>query len=349
MEDAPRSDSAHGLFVELLEQTFLSESERLASGLPPGSFVKKEVRGRVYWYLQVSEGDRKRQIYLGPSTETLVAQLEDWRRLKRDRRADDARRAELVRMLRAARVDTVPGSVATVLRALAGSGVFRLGGVLIGTRAFQAYAPMLGVRWRRRTAATQDIDIAQEQAIGVAIDPGVDVPAALDALGLGFHAVPKLDPRTPSTSFKVRGRDLRVDFLTPMIGPETDKPIYLPALQVAAQPIRFLDYLIDQPIDSVIVARRGIPVRLPDPGRFALHKLWTAQRRPPDQHLRARKDLAQAEQLLDFLATERQGDIAAAWRALDRHPKQRDEIDGMLKNRIDDAIATRVRASIEGD
>ncbi len=88
----------------------------------------------------------------------------------------------------------------------------------MGTHALRTYGNMLGVRLRRQALRTQDIDIAQEPAIGVALAAGegiVDVGQKLIESDLGFLRVPTLDPRRPSTSFSVRGRELRVDFLTP--------------------------------------------------------------------------------------------------------------------------------------
>ena len=66
---------------------------------------------------------------------------------------------------------------------------------------------------------TQDIDIAAETSICVALRAaGSDVPAILEGLEMGFLPVPHLDPRKPSTSYKVRGKGLRVDLLTPLRG-----------------------------------------------------------------------------------------------------------------------------------
>jgi hypothetical protein len=70
-----------------------------------------------------------------------------------------------------------------------------------------------------------------------------------------FFAVPGIDSRELSTSFKVRGRDLRVDFLTPAVGSRaTSKPIYLPHLRVAAQPLQGLDYVIQRSVDAAVIA-----------------------------------------------------------------------------------------------
>jgi hypothetical protein len=77
---------------------------------------------------------------------------------------------------------------------------------------------------------------------------------------MGFVPVPQLDGTQPSTSFKVRGKPLRVDLLTPG-SDEADEPVYIPRFRAAAAPIRFL---------SLTRIRSGAaPTRAP--GAFA----WT--------------------------------------------------------------------------
>jgi hypothetical protein len=49
------------------------------------------------------------------------------------------------------------------------SRVFHLGGVLVGTLAFRAYANALGVRSQRAALQTQDVDIAHDRQIGIAL------------------------------------------------------------------------------------------------------------------------------------------------------------------------------------
>jgi len=137
-------------------------------------------------------------------------------------------------------------------------------------------------------------------------------------------AVPRLDPRHPSTSFKLRGRELRVDFLTPKRPKDAERPVVLRALGLAAWPLEGLAYLLDGALFAVVCGSRPALVRVPDPSRFALHKLWLASRRPAAQSLRAKKDLAQAEALLDLLADDRPQDVAAAAAALP--PRARSEV-----------------------
>jgi hypothetical protein len=99
-----------------------------------------------------------------------------------------------------------------------------------------------------------------------------------------------------NTSFKIRGQELRVEFLKP--------------------PLRFLDYLIETPAQAVVVGGAGVLVNVPDPARFALHKLWISARRNVSEQTKALKDLRQAGALLEVLLADRPADVERAWEAL---------------------------------
>lgn len=312
-------ETVHVLYAELLEQAIHAEASAAAVDAPTGSFVSKVVKGRTYWYLQRVEGERKRQQYLGPESPELLAWMEGVRAARSDLHADGARRATLCSMLTAGGAATASPAVARVLEILAETGVFRRGGVLVGTHAMAVYGNMLGVRFEHQALRTHDIDVAQDPVIGVALAddvPVADVAERFQEIDAKVFAVPGLDPRQPSTSFKFRGLELRIDFLTPLHGPESEQPIRLRTLGVAAQPLRFLDYLIAAPVQAVVVARSGILVNVPTPARFALHKLWLSQRRPATEQTKSLKDMRQAEQLLEVLLDDRPGDVTLAWQAL---------------------------------
>ncbi len=315
------SESIQTLYAELLEQTIHAEAEAAVLGAPPGSFVSKTLKGGTYWYLQRMEGERKRQHYLGKESSALLSWMAEVRQARARSATDEAQRASLCGMLAAGGAATESAAVAKVLLLLAQSGVFRMGGVLVGTQAFRAYGNMLGVRFEKQALRTQDVDIAQDRAIGIALSreaSPVDVERSLTGSGLGFFPVPGLDPRQPSTSFKIRGRELRVDFLTPLVGPESEQPVFLPALGVSAHPLRLLDYLIENPAQAVVLGSSGILVNVPDPSRFAIHKLWISGRRPVSEQTKATKDLRQAGDLLEVFLEDRPADVLAAWEAL-RH------------------------------
>ena len=315
-------ESLQTLYAELLEQTIHAEAEAAATGAPHGTFVSKTIKGGIYWYLQRMEGDRKRQHYLGRESATLLDWMEKVRQARARTAADDAQRTNLVSMLVAGGATTENASVVKVLSLLAESGVFRMGGILVGTQAFAAYGNMLGVRFEKGSLRTQDVDIAQDRAIGIALSReagSVNIERSLADSGLGFFPVPAFDPKQPSTSFKIRGRELRVDFLTPLIGRESEEPVFLPALGVAAHPLRFLNYLIENPAQAVVIGGAGILVNVPDPARFAFHKLWISERRPVSEQTKAAKDRRQAGDLLEVLLEDRPGDLLPAWQVMARN------------------------------
>lgn len=117
-----------------------------------------------------------------------------------------------------------------------------------------------------------------------------------------------------------------MDFLTPLVGPETGAPVYLPSLGVSAHPLRFLHFLIEEPAQAVIVTGSGILVNVPHPARFAFHKLWVSGRRPVSEQTKAVKDLRQAGELLEVLAEDRPGDLTRAWQALQPHGAARESV-----------------------
>lgn len=312
-------ETVQTLYSELLDQTIQAEAEAALLKAPQGTFVSKTIKGGTYWYLQRTEGDARRQHYLGRESPSLLAWMEQVKEARALSAEDETQRANLCGMLAAGGAATDSAQVVKVLSLLAESGAFRMGGILVGTQAFIAYGNMLGVRFEKQALRTQDVDVAQDRAIGIALSQeagAVDVRGALTGSGLGFFPVPDLDPKRPSTSFKIRGRELRVDFLTPLFGPESEKAVFLPALGVSAHPLKFLDYLIESPAQAAVVGGAGVLVNVPDPARFALHKLWISTRRSVSEQTKALKDLRQAGDLLEVLLADRPADVDRAWEAL---------------------------------
>lgn len=56
----------------------------------------------------------------------------------------------------------------------------------------------------------------------------------------------------------------------------------------------------------------GLLIRVPNPARFALHKLVVSQRRPVAMAVKSRKDILQANLVLDVLKDLRPGDVVDA-------------------------------------
>jgi hypothetical protein len=318
-------ESLHTLYAELLDQALRADAEHAVRGAPDGSFVSKLVKGRRYWYLQRQEAGRKHQKYLGPETESLLEWIREAREQRRQRAGDGTRRAQLVDMLLAGGAEREAAVVVRVIAALATSDLFRRGGVLVGTQAFRCYGTILGVRLEGSQLRTQDVDLAYESSLDVALSsepPSTPVLESLRQADPAFFPVPELDPRQPSTSFKVRGRDLRVDFLTPARGSAVEKPVWLPAFGVAATPLPMVGYLIEDAAPAVVLGGTGPLVNVPSPGRYALHKLWLAAQRPIAEQAKARKDRLQAETLLEVLCEDRPDEVRRAWKAMAKRPRQ---------------------------
>ena len=100
--------------------------------------------------------------------------------------------------------------------------------------------------------------------------------------------------------------------------PGRGRPVFIGRFQAAARPLRFLDYLISHPVKGAVVDGGGILVNVPQPARFALHKLIVSGEREVTAHSKVQKDLAQAAQLLTVLIEERPGDLRLAWEAIKR-------------------------------
>jgi hypothetical protein len=215
--------------------------------------------------------------------------------------------------------------------ALARAGVFRLRGVLVGTVAYQTYPAILGVRLSNALLQTSDVDIAQFTSVSVAIDeqtpPMLEILRGVDK---DLREVPRIGSFRHTTSYQGKG-GLRVDFVTPNEGPDTNLPQNLPALGTDAQPLRYLDFLIYDPVRAIVLHGPGVPVLVPAPERFAVHKLILSLERPAGVAKRD-KDVAQAQALILELIERRPEELRLAWEeAHGRGPHWRKQLLGGMK------------------
>lgn len=321
MVAAPIAIETQTLYAELLEQLLALHAER-SLGRLPGTFTEKRVKGDDYLYLQVSQpGGTTKQFYLGRKTPALQRMVDAFTRDRKELRADLDRLRRLAAQLRAGGMNITDGPSGRVLRSLSDSGLFEAGAVLVGTHAFLALGNALGVRWGAGAARTHDLDFASKPDLDIDValpHVEVDVPAVLESLKMGFLPVPPFDPAVPSTSFKVRGHALRVDLLCSKRGPG-DAPVVIKRFNAAAQPLEFLEYLLEAPERAVTISGEPVLVNVPAPARFALHKLVVAEMRPAALQAKANKDRAQARAVLEVLVETRPGDIPLAWQAAMGH------------------------------
>lgn len=309
------------------------------------SFKSKKINGKRYWYLYISIGKTRREHYLGEESTELLDKIDDEKALWQSDDNDRDLRTRLVNMLIGGGMSTLKKDEGKILTLLERNGVFLAGAALVGTLAFRAYANMLGVSWQS-DAGTQDVDIAMDNRYLLAL-PRPKIPVNLGQLildsGMGFIEVPTLNPKQSSTSFRIRNRDFRVDVLAPMHGRETTRPVKLDQFGTYATPLRHLDYLLEDTQPAVLLYGHGVMINVPAPGRFAIHKCAISQKRGSASAAKIRKDLNQAEQVLQTLLELRPSDITLALRAASERSKAfQDKIQAGL-DRLDSTIAANVQ------
>lgn len=321
-----------------------------------GRFVTAEVTSRRYWYFDLPDGEGgKKRTYVGPVDDPeITKRVENFKDLKADIRE---RRKLVSTLVREAYLPRSERQTGEIVQALAEAGFFRLRGVLIGTVAYQCYSAVLGVRLPSTSMVTADADFAQFHSISVAVED--EMPPVLETLrqvDSTFREIPHQADGRLAAQFASRS-GYKVEFLTPNMGSEDygGRPTPMPALGgAAAQPLRFLDFLIYQPIRAVLLHGAGVPVNVPSPERFAIHKLIVASRRRTDDDglAKSRKDRAQAATIMEVMIEQRQSeDLADAFiEAYDRGPAWKEairksmyQIEDGTRERIQTALADSIR------
>jgi hypothetical protein len=225
-------------------------------------------------------------------------------------------------------VDAATGSL---LAALAGAGVFRLGGTIVGTHAFRLYEGELGLRYGFEEAAqTDDLDIASLERLSLALADMVSEPLQKALSDFAFEPAPTLEHEKVWRWRQTRN-ELLVEFLTPSFT-EAEGLRPLAALGVHAQSLHYLNYVLAEPIVAAVPYRSGVLVQIPRPERYAIHKLIVADRRQAGRDsLKAQKDLRQAVFLIRALAEDRPDDLTEAYRdAREGGPRWRTRLDASL-------------------
>lgn len=319
--------------IDLAYQTMLAELGQrsldaawTADFPPEGRFQRVVVKEKAYWYFDIPDGSGgKSRRYVGPADDPEITQRVETHQQQKD---DLITRRRMVSTLTREGGMIAPDTMSgNIVEALAAGGLFRLRGVLIGTVAFQTYAGLLGVRLPAAAVLTGDADIAQDYAISHEVEDSLPpILNLLQKVDPTFRAVPHRSGSAASSTFQ-NSTGYRVEFLTSNRGSDDfiDQPARMPALGGAsADPLRFLDFLIRDPMRTVLLHKSGVPVTVPDPARYAVHKMIVATRRRTDgmSAVKRDKDIRQAEILFEALyETRRASDFALAYdEAWDRGP-----------------------------
>lgn len=112
-----------------------------------------------------------------------------------------------------------------------------------------------------------------------------------------FEPVLQLDARKPASRFLAGDGYL----IAPIRHRDDSNPVPLPALRAGAAPLQHLDWLGTRPVSHVVLWGAGVPIRVPRPAHYAVHKLIVAQKRLETSGAKRAKDLAQAGGLIEIL------------------------------------------------
>lgn len=200
---------------------------------------------------------------------------------------------------------------AKVLSRLADHGLFKAGGILVGTHAYLSYQNRFGVFWTGGET-TVDLDFAHPgKNISLAMHghAKVNTHAAIDSLKMGFLPV-----NGGTRYIKDDEPDFNLDFLTSLTR-EGQTPVKIPQLNVTLQPLKFMEFSMEDPMVMVLPSAAGpILVNVPRPERYALAKLVLyLERLNGMQPEKADKDLMQAATLIDYLSLEQPDALRDGW------------------------------------
>lgn len=281
-----------------------------------GTFTRKTVKGKEYWYRQRYIKGQAAQEYVGPSTPEVQQKINSLKENRKERKKQlrhlvlqERRRISLMRRAGLPVLDLL---VASLIEKLSQSTLICQGGLLVGSYAFSAYSGMLGRIFDKGSLKTLDVDLVRDTHRIAKETPLIELvhPKGFIAVrGKSFYSVPGLSRKSLPSSF-VGPEGLRIDFLTPLRGKPRENIVFPDIPHLGARPLHFLDFLIKDPVEAVLLGPRGgLAVTVPDPCRFAIHKLIVATRRPVSETTKRLKDILQASQLITVCSEERPDDL----------------------------------------
>ncbi|MBV8567510.1 MAG: hypothetical protein JO273_18835 [Methylobacteriaceae bacterium] len=254
----------------------------------------KMVAGKKYLYAREKIATTFRDRSLGPADDpAAIALAGDLR--SAGKRARE--RSKLVTLIKRAGVPFPSKDMARLMSALSDAGLFAKGAVLVGTAAFQLYPCVVGALLSKGSLQTQDLDLAIATVAIRSEEPLLEI---LRVANPTFRALSGLDPRAFPKRF-IADNGFAVEILTPVRSRADADSTPIRGLRASATPMQFLNYLIRDAMPAVALVGSGVPVTVPLPARYAVHKLIVAQRRQPGS-LKRPKDLGQAMELIEALA-----------------------------------------------
>ena len=293
---------------------------RSRSNAGASTFSTKQVKETRQWYFSFREADQRvRQIYVGPDTEAVRALVGRARESAPTQRLKPLARSALALGC----TPTQRKHLSVILR-INEFGFFRAGGVLVGTHAFLSYANQLGLRWIE-SDQTAELDFAHAgRNLSIALPATVRAHphSALTTMEEGFLPIVQYRGISGASYRHPKEPEFQVDFLTPRVA-DNDDPIQIEHIDVPMQPLRFMEFSLEDVQQATLFDPTGrcVVVSLPAPQRYAVHKLLIIGERAGAYRSKVSKDLAQAASLLEYFAAVDPQAIRVAWAdALARGP-----------------------------
>jgi hypothetical protein len=284
----PLTPTLQTLFAELAQQ--------VRSAPRAGTVYVKERDGTQYYYAKLPVGSDRIDVFVGkagdPTAEADVKALRRGMDLAKERR-------KLVSILKHEGLAAPYKILGATLDAIAHSGLFASGAVLIGTAAYMMSEPLVGHFLPAPTLMTGDLDLATAN-LALAAEPPERFETILKRGDPTFEPVMQIDPRKPASRFST-AQGFQVDLITPTRQRGDSNPMPMRALDAGAAPLQYLDWLISEPVTTVALWGSGVTINVPQPARFAVHKLILAQKRDLGTRPKRQKDLAQADALIEAL------------------------------------------------
>ena len=210
---------------------------------------------------------------------------------------------EQARLNKALRLNRVPRIVARVLRELDRAGLHN-SFTVIGTQALYAYEAAAGSHFLHELLASGDVDLRNDTRQKMIV-----VSEKLDGNGLlgllkkadkTFECVRKNDYRAANAG------QFMVDLVIAPRGMNAAENITFSESDLVATEVPGLQWLLNSPkLDVVAIDEDGwpVPMRVPDPRAFALHKAWLSGL-PTREPIKKPRDLDQALAVAQLIQDE---------------------------------------------
>lgn len=262
----------------------------------------KKVRQTEYLFRDKDrQGNGKSLGPRSPETEAVLAAFLAGREAAQERlRRITAQVQEQARLNKALRLQRVPRVVARVLRALDRAGLHG-SFTVIGTQALYAYEAAAGVHFLLELLASGDVDLLdgtrqQMTVVSEKLD-GEGLLGLLKKADKTFECVRKDSYRAANAG------QFMIDLVMAPRGMQATDHVTFAQSDLVAIEVPGLQWLLNSPkLEAVAVDEDGwpVPMRVPDPRAFALHKAWLSGL-PEREPLKKPRDLAQAQSVAQLV------------------------------------------------